>query len=153
MRRAAILVLVLSFSLCAVAKSGGSHSSHGSRSHSSKSPASKKSFSRSSHTHAYRKNYAAPGYALHSSVQRDAHGRIKRSAAAKNAFKRQHPCPATGRSSGACPRIRDRPREIAGMRRCGRALEHAMANGCCREGDGQDGAVLPITTIPKLDIG
>jgi hypothetical protein len=36
-------------------------------------------------------------------VQRDSHGRIKRSTAAKNAFKRQHPCPSTGRSSGACP--------------------------------------------------
>jgi hypothetical protein len=36
-------------------------------------------------------------------VQRDSHGRIKRSTAAKDAFKRQHPCPSTGRSSGACP--------------------------------------------------
>jgi hypothetical protein len=31
------------------------------------------------------------------------HGRYKRSTAAKNEFKRQHPCPATGRSSGSCP--------------------------------------------------
>jgi hypothetical protein len=38
-----------------------------------------------------------------SSVQRDEHGRIKRSAAAKDAFKRVHPCPATGRSTGSCP--------------------------------------------------
>ncbi len=36
-------------------------------------------------------------------VQRDSHGRIKRSAAAKDAFKRQHPCPSTGRRTGACP--------------------------------------------------
>jgi hypothetical protein len=36
-------------------------------------------------------------------VQRDSHGRIRRSAAAKGAFKRQHPCPSTGKSSGACP--------------------------------------------------
>lgn len=103
MRRVAILVLVLSLSLCAVAKSSGSHSSHGSRSHSSKSRASKKSSSHSSHGHAYRKNHAAGGYSLHSSVQRDSHGRIKRSGAAKDAFKRQQPCASTGRRSGACP--------------------------------------------------
>jgi hypothetical protein len=29
--------------------------------------------------------------------------RIKRSAAAKDAFKREHPCPSTGKGSGACP--------------------------------------------------
>lgn len=45
----------------------------------------------------------ADGIAPHSSVRRDSHGRIKRSAAAKSAYKHQHPCPATGRSSGACP--------------------------------------------------
>jgi hypothetical protein len=33
-----------------------------------------------------------------------AHGhRIHRSAAAKDSFKRGHPCPSTGRGSGACP--------------------------------------------------
>jgi hypothetical protein len=94
MRRAIILAVVLSISLCAVAKSSGSHSSH----RSSKSHSSKKSSSSG-----YRRNHVASGYSLHSSVQRDSHGRIKRSAAAKNAFKREHPCPATGRSSGACP--------------------------------------------------
>lgn len=36
-------------------------------------------------------------------VQRDAAGRIGRSPAAKTAFKKGHLCPATGRSSGACP--------------------------------------------------
>jgi hypothetical protein len=30
------------------------------------------------------------------------HGRYKRSTAAKNEFKREYPCPATGRSSGRC---------------------------------------------------
>jgi hypothetical protein len=38
-----------------------------------------------------------------SSGTRDSHGRIKRSAAAKDSFKRTSPCPSTGRSSGACP--------------------------------------------------
>ncbi len=51
----------------------------------------------------YRKNYIAEGYTLHSSVQRDKHGKIKRSSAAKDAFKRDHPCPSTGRSTGRCP--------------------------------------------------
>jgi hypothetical protein len=31
------------------------------------------------------------------------HHRIPRSAAAKHAFVRAHPCPSTGRTSGACP--------------------------------------------------
>jgi 5-methylcytosine-specific restriction endonuclease McrA len=30
-------------------------------------------------------------------------GRYRRSTTAKNNFKREHPCPATGRSSGSCP--------------------------------------------------
>src|SRR5262245_55956256 len=36
-------------------------------------------------------------------VERDTHGRIKRSSSAKMAFKHSHPCPSTGKSSGACP--------------------------------------------------
>jgi hypothetical protein len=60
--------------------------------------------------------HSSHGYSAHSSprskgttasssgaVHRDSHGRIKRSAEAKDAFKRQQPCPSTGRSSGACP--------------------------------------------------
>lgn len=35
---------------------------------------------------------------------RDSHGHIQRHASAKAAFKREHPCPATGKRSGACPR-------------------------------------------------
>jgi hypothetical protein len=38
-----------------------------------------------------------------SGVARDRQGRIKRSARAKNRFKKQRPCPSTGKSSGACP--------------------------------------------------
>ena len=34
---------------------------------------------------------------------RDAAGNIKRSTAVLNAFKRAHPCPANGQTSGACP--------------------------------------------------
>jgi hypothetical protein len=36
-------------------------------------------------------------------VQRDKHGKIARSQQAKNEFKKGHPCPSTGKSSGACP--------------------------------------------------
>ena len=36
-------------------------------------------------------------------VQRDKDGHIARSAQARNDFKRSHPCPSTGKSSGACP--------------------------------------------------
>ncbi len=35
-------------------------------------------------------------------IQRDAHGRIKRSEQAKNAFKMIYPCPATGQRTGSC---------------------------------------------------
>lgn len=51
----------------------------------------------------YRKDFIAEGYSPHASVQRDKHGKIKRSGAAKAAFERQSPCPSTGKSSGRCP--------------------------------------------------
>jgi hypothetical protein len=42
------------------------------------------------------------------------------------------------------PRLRDRPREGAGVRRCGRAKQYAVADHVGGESQGQDGAVLPI---------
>ena len=36
-------------------------------------------------------------------LMRGSHGRIERSAEARDAFKRQQPCPSTGKSSGPCP--------------------------------------------------
>ena len=36
-------------------------------------------------------------------IQRDAHGRIVRSQAARAEFKREHPCPATMKPTGPCP--------------------------------------------------
>jgi hypothetical protein len=55
-------------------------------------------------THAsYRSNYVASGHALHPSVERDKHGKIKRSKSARSDFMRQKPCPSTGKSSGRCP--------------------------------------------------
>jgi hypothetical protein len=35
-------------------------------------------------------------------VPRDSHGKIHRSAKARDQFKHSHPCPATGKRSGAC---------------------------------------------------
>jgi hypothetical protein len=40
---------------------------------------------------------AAPG------VERDAHGHVARSGHAKGDFRKSHPCPATGNTSGKCP--------------------------------------------------
>jgi hypothetical protein len=34
---------------------------------------------------------------------RDSRGRIKRNTSVRRAFQRTHPCPATGRATGACP--------------------------------------------------
>jgi hypothetical protein len=34
---------------------------------------------------------------------RDGHGKIKRNPEARHAFRHSHPCPSTGRTSGACP--------------------------------------------------
>jgi hypothetical protein len=36
-------------------------------------------------------------------LTRDSHGRIRRSEAAKLAFRRRHPCPSTGKVYGPCP--------------------------------------------------
>jgi len=34
---------------------------------------------------------------------RTSHGKIKRSKAARDSFMKSHPCPATGKTNGACP--------------------------------------------------
>jgi hypothetical protein len=49
----------------------------------------------SSHSSSHSK--ATPG------VHRDSHGKIARDPRQTNAFKKQHPCPSTGKSSGSCP--------------------------------------------------
>ena len=36
-------------------------------------------------------------------VERDSRGKIKRDPAQRRAFEAKHPCPSTGRTSGACP--------------------------------------------------
>src|SRR5437868_4659846 len=37
------------------------------------------------------------------SCARNSHGRIRRSSTAKHQFQHSHPCPSTGKASGACP--------------------------------------------------
>jgi len=51
----------------------------------------------------YRKNYIAEGFTAHPTVQRDKHGKIKRSKAARSAFMGEQPCPSTGKTTGRCP--------------------------------------------------
>jgi hypothetical protein len=81
-----LALLLIGASPFSLARSSGSHSSSShSRSERSSSRSSKRS------------------YDTYSGVQRDSHGKIKRSKAATDAFKRDHPCPSTGRSSGKCP--------------------------------------------------
>jgi hypothetical protein len=75
-----LVCLAITLALPVYARSSSGHSAHSSSAHTS---------------HAGSK--AVPG------VSRDTHGRIKRSAHAKDEFKHQQPCPSTGKSSGACP--------------------------------------------------
>lgn len=51
----------------------------------------------------YTRSHLADGFTADPSVQRDSRGKIKRSGAAKDAFKREQSCPATGKSTGRCP--------------------------------------------------
>ena len=111
--RALLFALLISITPAFATRSSSSHSyrtrSHGSHSYSTRSSSSR---TRSSTGRSHRSGSAYSSHHTYSTrsprtsaygVQRDSHGRIKRSAAAKNEFKRQHPCPSTGRSSGACP--------------------------------------------------
>lgn len=65
------------------------------------------SFHRGSASHSSRSYTVKTGsghskrYAM--GVRRDNHGKILRSTKAKSAFLRNHPCPSTGKSHGACP--------------------------------------------------
>ena len=55
------------------------------------------------YTHSSGARHSGGGYHKAEGVARDSHGHIKRSTKARHAFERAHPCPATHRSSGACP--------------------------------------------------
>ena len=57
----------------------------------------------STRSYSYRSRGASTHVSGFASVGRDSRGKIRRSAAARDAFKHQQPCPSTGRGSGACP--------------------------------------------------
>jgi hypothetical protein len=85
------------------------HYRSGSHSHSYSRP-NHSSHSYSGHSHAKSYSYHHPKAPrapkvpkTYSSTARDSNGRIKRSRTARSDFMRQHPCPSTGKSSGACP--------------------------------------------------
>jgi hypothetical protein len=115
LKKLCLLLLTVSFLSSATYASGGSthHSSAASRStyvrsytkkdgtyvapheRRSSGTAVRSPLGSATSSHNYRSRGIASGY--------DSHGRIKRSAAAKDAFKRQQRCPSTGRGSGSCP--------------------------------------------------
>jgi hypothetical protein len=101
-----LCALLISIAPAFATRSSSSHSysnrSHSTHSYHSRSSGSHRSHSTIGHTRHRTSSTRSPRTSAYG-VQRDSHGRIKRSAAAKNDFKRQHPCPSTGRSSGACP--------------------------------------------------
>lgn len=74
----------------------GSRSSHAPRPHSSNAKLSTPRAKHSTPQTTGRSSNHAQG------VKRDSHGKIARSQMAKNDFKKSHPCPSTGKSSGAC---------------------------------------------------
>ena len=96
------LVLAAALALAPVladARGGGGHSGSSGHSHAGSHSA----------PHSSSSSYRAPSSGSHhrssyaSGAPRDGHGKIKRSPAAKAAFKKSHPCPSNGKTSGACP--------------------------------------------------
>ena len=113
---AGALCAMLSLAPPATAHGGGRHSvsSHGARqsagAHSGTiASSSHASASTTGHTTAVHSgattphDSTAPGSRTYVGVKRDEHGRIARDPHAKEAFRRSHPCPATGKTYGQCP--------------------------------------------------
>lgn len=114
-----LVALLLSFSPIAEAKGGhgGSASGHSSAGHSSGShssgghsfgshPSGHSAGGTKAHSHSYHAPKSPSGVhrkTYSQTAPRNSKGKIKRSVAAKDVFKHSHPCPSTGKSSGACP--------------------------------------------------
>ena len=81
-----------------VADANGSRSGH-SRGHASHST----THSASSHSAHSAHVPRASSHTKATGVPRDSKGRIERSRTARNDFQKSHPCPSTGKGSGACP--------------------------------------------------
>jgi len=109
MRTLALLLILLSLgSSTGFARSSSRGYSSHSRSYSSHSRSYSSHSYRTRSYHPYSYSYvprtrSATRYRSTVGVARDSHGRIMRSSAAKDSFKRGHPCPANGHSSGSCP--------------------------------------------------
>jgi hypothetical protein len=58
--------------------------------------------SRSSASSSHRYSGSGSRSSRRASAARDSHGKIKRSRAERSVFMRSHPCPSTGKRSGAC---------------------------------------------------
>lgn len=109
---AALAVPLLAMPLLASAKLKSSTSSHSSHDSSSSSHASSHSSHTSNSLYHAPSSHHAPSSSTKSShghtkadlgVHRDSHGKIARDPRQLNAFKKQHPCPVTGKTYGACP--------------------------------------------------
>lgn len=105
--QAAVVAVSLAITASAAIARGGGHGGGrhdgGSHSYGSSHTGNSSDFKSGSHAGS---SYQGGSYSFHRGntpgVERDARGRIARSAKAKDAFKRLHPCPSTGRSYGAC---------------------------------------------------
>jgi hypothetical protein len=101
------IAIPLAVSALAVAKGGGDGHSSSGRSGGGHSSAGSPSggghtgtgHTGTSHSHTTGSPHSRPA----TNVPRDSHGRIQRSAAVRHDFQKVHPCPSTGRTSGACP--------------------------------------------------
>jgi hypothetical protein len=84
----------------------------------------------------YKPNREASGHPPNSSVAYDKHGKIKRSGAAKDTFKREHGCPANGHTSGSCPGYvidHFNPLECGGADAPSNMLWQAVADGKAKD--------------------
>src|SRR5438105_14176862 len=89
-------VLFLLTSVPAFPRGGGGHSGGHSGSHSS-------THSSSSGSHVSSTTSSSHAHESQAGVSRDKNGHIARSSTSREHFIEQHPCPSTGKTSGACP--------------------------------------------------
>lgn len=100
------LMAALALAANADARGGGHGSGHSSGHTSSHSSNHSGSYGpHSSHGgHGGSSHHSSSGHSTpYAGVKRDGHGRIARDPHAKEAFRRTHPCPSTGKTYGACP--------------------------------------------------
>ena len=61
------------------------------------------SSSHSGSSHHSSSSHASGSHPKAAGVARDSHGKIARTRSARAGFEHSHPCPSTGKTSGACP--------------------------------------------------